>query len=173
MIFGHFDPSLWCHRGRQFRSKYTIICVFPFLTDLPSFIKIGWKMSELGPKNSFWVFSTPWWRHRGGQFRPKCTKICVTLFSTLLPSFIEIGKKNNRVEIGWKMIEFSQKKWFSDILTPHYDVIKESEFSQKSPKFVFFHSQHFCQVLLRLVEKWSISVKISDFRTFWPPIMTS
>ena len=46
VIFRHFDPPLWRHKGGQFRPKYTKICVFPFFTALPSFIEISRKMSE-------------------------------------------------------------------------------------------------------------------------------
>ena len=68
-------------------------------------------------------------------------------FLTVLPSFFKAG---------WKMMDFSQKRWFWDILNMISQVGQFRSIHQNLCLFFFSHCTDFRQVLLRLGRQNSI-----------------
>ena len=54
---------------------------------------------------------------------------------------------------------------------PHYDVIERIYFGKKLSKFFSIYSEHFCQVLFKSVQKYSIYVEKGHFWVFLTPIL--
>lgn len=97
---------------------------------MPSCINISWNTIDFNRKKwKFGHFNSLSWPQKGDPISPKYTKICVFSFLTVLPSFFKAG---------WKMMDFSQKRWFWDILNMISQVGQFRSIHQNLCLFFFF-----------------------------------
>ena len=117
--FGHFNSLSWPQKGDPISPKYTKICVFSFLTVLPSFFKAGWKMMDFSQKRWFWDILNM--ISQVGQFRSIHQNSHCTDFRQVS---LRLGRQNS---ILWD--------W-----DPYYDIIMyHDQFRLKRYFFTFSH----------------------------------